>query len=109
MPIFSVIFLKFRLCPRQAPDQADKVILLTNYNILALVLCNFAWSPLALVFRKRPVIIVALTILLAASLRGGYATSYDSLLPGGLVQSLGDGAVEALGHAVVYAIFHQNT
>jgi len=50
---------------------------------------------------KRPITNVALTILFPASLCGVYPISYDSLLPGSLVQGLGDDAAKTLGPAVV--------
>ena len=79
----------------------DQVALLTNYNVLALGLCNFIWVPLALVFGKRPAIIAALSMLFGANIWGAYATTYNSVLGARIIQGLGGGAVEALGPTIV--------
>jgi MFS family permease len=79
----------------------NQVSLLTNYNVLALGLGNFVWVPLALVFGKRPVLIIALAILFGANMWGGYATTYGSVLGARVLQGFGGGAVEALGPTIV--------
>jgi len=78
-----------------------EVALLTNYNVLTLGLCNFFWAPLALVFGKRPTLIVALALLFAADIWGAYATTWNSVLAARVVQGFGGGAVEALGPTIV--------
>jgi hypothetical protein len=79
----------------------SQVALLTNYNVLALGMCNFFWVPLALVFGKRPTLISALAILFGANVWGAYATTYNSVLGARVLQGFGGGAVEALGPAIV--------
>jgi len=78
-----------------------QVQLLTNYNVLALGLCNFIWVPLALVFGKRPIILIALAMLFGASIWGAHATTYNTVLGARVLQGIGGGAVEALGPTIV--------
>jgi MFS family permease len=78
-----------------------QVALLTNYNVLALGLCNFFWVPMALVFGKRPILIIALSMLFGANIWGAYATTYNSVLGARVLQGFGGGAVEALGPTIV--------
>jgi hypothetical protein len=79
----------------------SQVALLTNYNVLALGMCNFFWVPMALVFGKRPTLISALAMLFGANIWGAYATTYKTVLGARVLQGFGGGAVEALGPAIV--------
>ncbi|KAF2208677.1 hypothetical protein CERZMDRAFT_114410 [Cercospora zeae-maydis SCOH1-5] len=78
--------------PRAAhtpPPGLGQLSHLVAYNVLLIGLGNIIWVPCSNIFGRRPVLILALAVTVAATIWCGKADSYESLLAARIVQGFG--------------------
>lgn len=73
--------------------------------VLLIGVSNVFWVPLANTFGRRPILIVAMALSVAASAWAGVASTYGSLLAARAVQGVGFGPADTLAANVVGEIF----
>lgn len=71
------------------------------YPVLALGVGNIIWTPTAICFGKRPTIIAALILFLAATIWSIEAKTFDSLLASRVIAAFAGGSIDSLGPAIV--------
>jgi len=95
---FAELAMEFHVGNSQLVDQIA-------YPVLALGVGNIIWTPTAICFGKRPTIIAALVLFLAASIWSIEAKTFNSLLAARVVASFAGGSIDSLGPAVVAGEF----
>lgn len=73
-----------------------KVFFLASLPILMIGVSNFFLVPLAIIFGRRPVILVSGLIAIGGAIWAGFSTSLDSHLGARAIQAIGAGTVESL-------------
>lgn len=74
-------------------------------NVLLTGCCNIFVVPLANIFGRRPVLIISMLIATLASMWGGLATSFSSMLAARAVQGLGFAAADTIAPDVLGEVF----
>ncbi|PQE31826.1 MFS transporter protein [Rutstroemia sp. NJR-2017a WRK4] len=95
---FAELAMEFHVGPSKLVDQIA-------YPVLALGVGNIIWTPTAICFGKRPTIIAALVLFLAASIWSVEAKTFESLLAARVVASFAGGSIDSLGPAVVADLY----
>ncbi|EMD86506.1 hypothetical protein COCC4DRAFT_135670 [Bipolaris maydis ATCC 48331] len=75
---------------------ADEIVFLITLPTLCIGLGNYIILPLALAYGRRPVFLVSMVILLAATIAAAVQNSYNGHLASRIVQGLATGASESL-------------
>ena len=73
----------------------------TAWLILTLGLCVFFFNPLAKIYGKRPVYVIASVVLFIVSIWGAVADSYPSFLGSRILGALGMAPYEVLVQATI--------
>lgn len=84
---------------------ATKATMLIGLNVLMFGIGNLIWVPLMRVLGKRPVYLMALSILMAANAWSTVATTWNSLLGGRMLSGVGAAAADATVPSVVADMF----
>ncbi|PSN61544.1 MFS general substrate transporter [Corynespora cassiicola Philippines] len=88
--------------PPQSLSELNKLVAV---HVLMLGASNIFWVPLSNSFGRRPVVLLSLSIMIAASLWAKLATSFESLLAARAVMGIGGGPADAVSPDVVGEIF----
>ncbi|KAH7033539.1 major facilitator superfamily domain-containing protein [Microdochium trichocladiopsis] len=75
---------------------SDEIVMLITVPTLCIGLGNFILLPFGLAFGRRPVFLVAMVVLLAATIWGGAQNSLEQHLGARILQGLATGASESL-------------
>jgi predicted MFS family arabinose efflux permease len=59
------------------------------YSVLAMGLSNLVWMPLALIFGKRPIVLISMAMFLGGVIWSAVAKDYNSLLASRVFASFG--------------------
>ena len=78
-----------------------KLIDLISYSVLTLGLGNLFWTPVALLWGKRPAVIASMLVFLAGTIWSYKADSFDSLLGARVFASFGASSIESLGPSII--------
>lgn len=90
---------------KQFHVNATHATLLTALNVLLFGIGNLIWVPLMRIIGKRPVYLIALSILTAANAWSTVATTWSSLLGGRMLSGVGAAAADATVPSVVADLF----
>ncbi|CAG8037106.1 unnamed protein product [Penicillium olsonii] len=80
---------------------------LVTYSVLAMGLSNLIWMPLALVFGKRPIVLISMAMFLGGVIWSAVAKDYNSLLASRVFASFGYGSIESLGPSILADLFYE--
>ncbi|CAG7961836.1 unnamed protein product [Penicillium olsonii] len=70
-------------------------------------LSNLIWMPLALVFGKRPIVLISMAMFLGGVIWSAVAKDYNSLLASRVFASFGYGSIESLGPSILADLFYE--
>ncbi|OQO12751.1 hypothetical protein B0A48_02215 [Cryoendolithus antarcticus] len=94
--------LTFQLLP---PNSLTRLGHLVAYNVLFAGCSNIVWVPLANIFGRRPIMLLAQLILIFASMGGGLATTFNGLLIARIFQGIGAGPEQTISPEIVGEVF----
>ncbi|KAJ5334674.1 hypothetical protein N7452_007077 [Penicillium brevicompactum] len=80
---------------------------LITYSVLAMGLSNLIWMPLALIFGKRPIVLISMAMFLGGVIWSAVAKDYNSLLASRVFASFGYGSIESLGPSILADLFYE--
>ncbi|PVH82825.1 MFS transporter [Cadophora sp. DSE1049] len=78
-----------------------------SYPVLALGVGNIIWTPTAVCFGKRPVIIISTALFLGCTIWSIKAKTIDSLLASRIVACFGAGSIESIGPAIIADMYRE--
>ncbi|EMC95506.1 hypothetical protein BAUCODRAFT_123934 [Baudoinia panamericana UAMH 10762] len=87
------------------PRSLGQLTHLVAVNVLALGVSNVFWVPLANIFGRRPIMLLAELILIAASIWAGAVNSFNSLLAARVVQGIGGGPGDTISPEILGEVF----
>ncbi|KAG4441455.1 hypothetical protein IFR05_003061 [Cadophora sp. M221] len=85
----------------------SKLTDLISYPVLALGVGNIIWTPTAVCFGKRPVIIISTAIFLGCTIWSIKAKTIDSLLASRVIACFGAGSIESIGPAIIADMYRE--
>ena len=104
-PALTLILVQLPRPANTAPPGFGKLTHLVAFNVLMIGLGNIIWVPLSNIIGRRPVLILTMMILVAASAWCAVADSFESLLAARVVQGFGMGPADSIAANVVGEIF----
>ncbi|KAH7413213.1 MFS transporter [Cadophora sp. MPI-SDFR-AT-0126] len=78
-----------------------------SYPVLALGVGNIIWTPTAVCFGKRPVIIISTALFLGCTIWSIKAKTIDSLLASRVIACFGAGSIESIGPAMIADMYRE--
>ncbi|KAL5337605.1 major facilitator superfamily domain-containing protein [Aspergillus crustosus] len=87
------------------PVPMGKLSRLSAVNVLMMGAANIWWVPLANTFGRRPITLFNILLLTFASMWGGLATSFDSLLAARFFMGVGVGPADTIAPNVIGEIY----
>ena len=94
--------LAFQFYP---PQSFSTLSHLVAVNVLMLGISNIVWVPLANIFGRRPIMLIAQLILIFASVWGGLANTFGSLLGARVLQGFGGGPCDTISPEIIGEVF----
>jgi len=97
---FQALAMEFHVDFSKLTDQI-------SYPVLALGVGNIIWTPTAVCFGKRPVIIISTALFLACTIWSIKAKTLDSLLASRVIACFGAGSIESIGPAMIADMYRE--
>ncbi|KAK4554739.1 hypothetical protein LTR86_008241 [Recurvomyces mirabilis] len=94
--------LQYQILP---PRPLAELAHLVAVNVLLIGCSNIWWVPLSNTFGRRPILIISMLISIFASMWGGLATSFNSLLAARVIQGIGFGPADTIAPDCVGDVF----
>lgn len=104
-PSLGLMMVQLPRPENSPPPKFSKLTHLIAFNVLMIGLGNIIWVPLSNLVGRRPVLIFAMTVTVAATVWCGEAKSFDSLLGARVVQGFGMGPADSIAANVVGEMF----
>ncbi|KAM3417449.1 hypothetical protein BST61_g5695 [Cercospora zeina] len=100
-----ILMFQLPRAPHTPPPSIGKLSHLVAYNVLLIGLGNIIWVPCSNIFGRRPVLIAAMAVAVAATIWCGKADSYESLLAARVIQGFGIAPADSVAPHVIGECF----
>ncbi|KXS99808.1 hypothetical protein AC578_8866 [Pseudocercospora eumusae] len=104
-PALTILMAQLPQAWHRPPPKFSNLTHLVAVNVLMIGLSNIIWVPLANTFGRRPILITAMAIGVAATLWCAEAESFSSLLAARAIQGFGLGPADTIAASIVGEVF----